>query len=98
MTLAPLALLTAAAWAVGVAVLAGFAWPELRRFERCALELTAGLGIVALLLSAALLLHSFAYATALLIVIAIGGAIAGRRRPPEAHATRPVRGMHRSEL
>src|SRR4051812_5449626 len=90
-TLVPLALLAGAAWAAGGAALTRFIWPELRRFERVALELIAGFGIVALILSAALLLHAFAHATAVLIAVAIAGALAarGRRRPPSPAAGMP---------
>jgi hypothetical protein len=69
-----LAILVAAAWASGAAAASAFAWPGLRRAERASLEIAAGLGIVSLTLSAALLLHLFAWATALLVFLAISSA------------------------
>jgi hypothetical protein len=94
MTVGSLALLTVAAWAAGAAVLAGLSWPELRRFERTALELTAGFGLVALLLSTAILLHSFAQATVLLIAVAIAGALIARLRRHQTHARPAVDTWH----
>jgi hypothetical protein len=75
----PLALLAAAAWAIGSALLRGFAWPELRRAERASLELTAGLGVVALLLSIAALASWFAHATAILVALVVAGTIVAAR-------------------
>ena len=72
-TLGPLALLTLAAWTIGSAALRSLAWPELRRVERIALELVAGLGLTALLLSFTLLSGRFAYATMILVALGVGG-------------------------
>lgn len=82
LTLAALALLTAAAWTSGAAVLGRCPSPELSRVERASLEITAGLGIVATILSATLLTHAFSYAALLLVVVAAIGAVAAiaRRR------------------
>src|SRR5881409_2683510 len=74
MTGLALALLAAVSWTLGRAILSPMPWPELRRHERLALELTAGLGLTALLLSIALVAGWFAAATPVLIAIAIGGA------------------------
>jgi len=74
MTGLALALLAAVSWTLGRAILSPMPWPELGRHERLALELTAGLGLTALLLSIALVAGWFAAATPGLIAIAIGGA------------------------
>jgi len=71
-----LGLLAAAAWAIGSALLRPLPWPELRRFERASLELTAGLGIAGLLLSIASLAGWFSQATAILVALAAAGAAA----------------------
>src|SRR5437763_204443 len=76
---ASLALLAAAAWASGSALLRRLPWPELRRFERVSLECTAGLGIVALVLSIAALAGWFSQATAILAaLIVVAGALSAR--------------------
>jgi hypothetical protein len=72
LTIAALAILAGAAWAIGAATLAVFEWPDLRRFERMALELTAGFGLVAALASIALLLHAFSWTTGMLVAAAAG--------------------------
>ena len=74
-TLGPLGLAALAAWTLGSVVLRRLAWPELRRIERTALELVAGLGLTALLLSLALLAGWFARATAILAVIVAGSSV-----------------------
>ena len=96
LTLVALALLIAAAWASGAAVLAGLPSPELRRVERASLEITAGLGIVAAALSAALLTHVFSYAAILLVVVAAIGAVVARARRRVSHAAAPPRGRFAS--
>jgi hypothetical protein len=87
LTAVAVAILTAAAWPVGAALLSAFAWDELRRFERMSLELTAGYGAVALILSAALLLGAFRLAVPLLVIAASAGAFVVRavaNRSPRA--------------
>jgi hypothetical protein len=59
--------------------LSRFSWPELRTYERVALQLTAGLGLTALLLSIAALTGWFFHASAVLgVLTALGGAVALR--------------------
>jgi hypothetical protein len=96
-TIGALAALTVAAWPLGAAALAGLPWPELRRFERAALELTAGFGLVALILSSAVMLGWFTHSSLLLIAAAIAAAgvafLRGRPRPgahpsPDSRQTR----------
>src|SRR5438093_670108 len=83
---ASLALLAAAAWASGSALLRRFPWPELRRFERASLECTAGLGIVALLLSVTALAGWFSQATAILAVVIVARAFSAFARQKDARA------------
>jgi hypothetical protein len=82
------AMLLAAAWAVGAALLSRFAWSELQRFERTALELTAGFGAVALMLSATLLLEAFQLAIPLLVIAACAGGFVARRNLPRSRRPR----------
>jgi hypothetical protein len=84
-----MAMLAAAAWASGAAVLRGVAWPELGRAERAALEITAGLGIVSTVLTAALLRHAFSHSVLLLAAVTVCGAaiVARRPRPATRRAT-----------
>jgi hypothetical protein len=81
LTLLAAAILTFAAWAAGAAALAMLRCLEVRHFERLSLELTAGFGIVAAILSAALLLDLFAFATGLLL-LTFAGALAILARAP----------------
>jgi hypothetical protein len=81
-----LAIVAAAAWTLGAAALSPFDWPELRRYERLALETTAGVGLIALLLSILLLTGTFAAATPFLLLIGLAGLAARMRRWPPAAA------------
>lgn len=100
MTLVALSLLVAAAWALGRAAVRS-PWSDLRGYERAALTLTAGLGLVALLLSLVALAGAFRYSVVLLGCLgAAGGVVAVRdvvRRapdPPRASSPRWARVLH----
>ena len=69
-TLGAIALLAASSWTLGSLVTRPLAWPELRGYERLALRLTAGLGLVALLLSLLALAGWLDYSTWVLVCIA----------------------------
>jgi hypothetical protein len=89
LTALAVAILTAAAWAVGAALLSRSAWRELEWFERSSLELTAGFGAIGLLLTALLLLDAFRLGIPLLLIAAGAGAFVARRnllRPYRAHS------------
>ncbi len=90
MTGIALALLVAASWTLGMAILSPMRWRELRRYERLALELTAGLGLTALLLSIVLIAGWFEAATPVLIAIAIGGAALAPRAQHRADVLLPA--------
>src|SRR6266849_5954911 len=90
MTAIALALLVAASWTLGMAILSPMRWRELRRYERLALELTAGLGLTALLLSIVLIAGWFAAAMPVLIAIAIGGAALAPRAHHRADVLLPA--------
>jgi hypothetical protein len=75
MTVAAVALLSAASWTLGRTAFRSFSWPELRRHERFGLEMTAGLGLAALLLSLLALAGWFAAATPLLLALAVAGPV-----------------------
>ena len=75
MTLVALALVIGSSWAVGGWALFRVTWPGLRRFESIALTLTAGLGLIALLLSVLALCGWFAYATPVLLAVSAAAAV-----------------------
>jgi hypothetical protein len=87
MTLVALALLAGAAWTLGALALHASLWPELRRYERLGLEVTAGLGLVALLLALLALANLFALATPLLAILALAGLAIAVRLPRPASTT-----------
>jgi hypothetical protein len=93
MTLAAVALLTAASAAIGSATLWRVLWPDWRAYERLALELTAGLGLTALLLAALALAGLFPYAPLVLAAVSLAGVAraVGRRsrRTPSIAAPSP---------
>jgi hypothetical protein len=74
-TLAALALVIASSWAVGGWALCRVQSPGLRRFESIALTLTAGLGLIALLLFILALCGWFAYATPVLLAVSAAAAV-----------------------
>jgi hypothetical protein len=70
-TLAALGWLIGAASAIGWMALLPLSWPELRRYERIALELTAGLGLTALLLAGLAFAGWFFHATFVLAALSL---------------------------
>jgi hypothetical protein len=89
MTIAAVALLAGSSWAIGSAALARVLWPDWRAYERLALEMTAGLGLTALLLAALALTGLFFHAALVLAAIAAAGVgrafyIRGHRAPPSS--------------
>jgi hypothetical protein len=97
-TLAALALVIGSSWAVGGWALFRVRWPGLRRFESIALTLTAGLGLIALLLSVLALCGWFAYATPVLLALSAAAAVrvvrdvraAPARRAAQASGSHPL--------
>jgi hypothetical protein len=89
-TFVALALLLGASWAVGGWVLSRVRWPGVRRFESISLTLTAGLGLVALLLSMLALGGRLAYATPVLAVLSAVAAIGVVRSARPAAPARAV--------
>ena len=97
MTLVALALVIGSSWAVGGWALFRVTWPGLRRFESIALTLTAGLGLIALLLSVLALCGWFAYATPVLLALSAAAAVrvvrdvraAPARRAAQASGSHP---------
>lgn len=88
MTIVALALMAGASWTLGRLALFSSPWTELRRYERLGLELTAGLGLVALLLSLLALAGLFWLATPALLLLSLAGAALAARipRPPATPA------------
>ena len=104
MTVVALALLAAAGWALGRAVLRP-RWTDLRSYERVALTLTAGLGLAALLLSLLALAGAFRYGVLVVACLGLVGAAMAvrdvRRRapaPPRAPGPRWARALHAALL
>jgi len=84
MSLLAVALLTGSSWTLGTLALSCMPAPELRTYERVALQLTAGLGLSALVLSLAALtagspMHA-AILVATLVLILKGGRLGRRTR------------------
>jgi len=91
-TLAAVALLVGASRPIGAAALQRVLWPDWRAYERLALEITAGLGVTALILAALALFGQFARAPLILATIAAAGAAhawSRRRRPADASSSHP---------
>ena len=85
MTVVATALLAGAAWTLGRVSLMACDWPELRRYERLGLEMTAGLGLTALCLSLLALAGLFFLSTPLLVLLSmVGILVATRLRGPRA--------------
>ncbi len=86
-TLAAVALLAGASWAIGSAALSRVVWPDWRATERLALEVTAGLGVAALLLAGLALRAQFARAPLVLAAVFAAGAarslLVRMRRAPD---------------
>ncbi len=91
MTLAAVALIAGSSWAIGAAALSRVLWPDWRAYERLALELTAGIGLTALLLAALALAGRFAHAPLVLAAIIAAGIARAfyvrryRLAPPSSH-------------
>ena len=75
MTFVGLLLIAASSWALGTLVLARLDWADLRTYERVSLELLAGLGLTAILLSLLTLAGGFAWNTVMLAVISAAGLV-----------------------
>jgi hypothetical protein len=85
MTVVATALLAGAAWTLGRLSLMACDWPELRRYERLGLEMTAGLGLTALCLSLLALVGLFFLSTPLLVLLSmVGIMVVMRVRGPRA--------------
>src|SRR5258705_6827974 len=91
LTVGAVALLAGASWTLGTMALSRLSWPELRAYERVPLQLIAGLGLTALLLSIAALTGWFFHATAVLgVTAALGGVVALRHNSGRARRAQSV--------
>jgi len=81
LTLGAVALLVGASRILGRLALSGLSSPDLRRYERISLELTAGLGLTALLLSITALAGSLSVGIVSLVAVVAAGAAFGYLRP-----------------
>ena len=97
-TVGAIALLAASSWALGSIATRSIPWPELRSYERLALRITAGLGLVALLLSFLALAGWLSHALWVLVCLAGAGVVQALRRTPSSAPPRTVQTVRHARV